>query len=211
MRKQAATYIGSVCEKHPDLGGLRKQSTRCCVQCSKENAAAYYAERRDILRERHRQYARENIKKNSERAIAWAKANKERHAKNAASWRAANPERALELTANWVKKNLHVCAERESKKRSVAKQATPAWANEFFMREAYHLARLRSQMFGFKWHVDHIVPLVSKTVCGLHCEANMQVIPEKANTSKGNRHWPDMWVDGDTVSCSSLTYTALSA
>jgi hypothetical protein len=41
-------------------------------------------------------------------------------------------------------------------------------------------------------HVDHIVPLVSKFVCGLHCEANLQLLPGPENQRKGNRVWPDM-------------------
>lgn len=70
--------------------------------------------------------------------------------------------------------------------------ATPAWANTFFMEEAYALAKLRTAVTGIKWHVDHIVPVRSRLVCGLHCEANLQVITARQNLSKGNRIWPDM-------------------
>jgi hypothetical protein len=40
--------------------------------------------------------------------------------------------------------------------------------------------------------VDHVVPLKSPLVCGLHCEANLELIPANDNFRKGNRHWPDM-------------------
>ena len=70
--------------------------------------------------------------------------------------------------------------------------AIPAWANKFFIEEAYHLAKLREKMCGGVWHVDHIVPLKSKVVCGLHVEHNLRVIPGTDNIKKGNRYWPDM-------------------
>jgi hypothetical protein len=45
---------------------------------------------------------------------------------------------------------------------------------------------------GIAHEVDHIVPLLSGLVCGLHCEANLQVITAFENQSKNNRFWPDM-------------------
>ena len=81
-----------------------------------------------------------------------------------------------------------MCALRDSRER----QSCPDWANTFFMREAYELSSLRTKLTGIKWHVDHIVPLQSKIVCGLHCERNLQVIPAVKNMSKKNNVWPQM-------------------
>lgn len=78
-------------------------------------------------------------------------------------------------------------AERAAKKM----RALPKWANHFFMSEAYHLAALRSRLLGVPHEVDHIVPLRSSLVCGLHCESNLRVITKAANMDKGNRWWPD--------------------
>jgi len=71
-------------------------------------------------------------------------------------------------------------------------KSTPVWANKFFIREAYALAVLRTKIVGSRFVVDHIVPLNSNLVCGLHCERNLRVIPERENLLKSNRHWPDM-------------------
>lgn len=46
---------------------------------------------------------------------------------------------------------------------------------------------------GIQHQVDHIVPLRHPLVCGLHCEANLQVIPALDNQRKSNRIWPNMW------------------
>jgi hypothetical protein len=80
----------------------------------------------------------------------------------------------------------------DANRRAAEKQATPKWANQFFISEAYHLAKLRERVCGGIWHVDHLVPLQSKRVCGLHVEHNLRVIPGIENVRKSNRHWPEM-------------------
>jgi len=40
------------------------------------------------------------------------------------------------------------------------------------------------------FHVDHIYPLKSNYMCGLHVENNLQIISASENTKKGNRAWP---------------------
>lgn len=72
------------------------------------------------------------------------------------------------------------------------KLATPKWANLFFIEEIYDLARLRTKYLGVKHSVDHIVPMTSDIVQGLHCEQNLRVVRHVDNISKKNRWWPDM-------------------
>jgi len=118
--------------------------------------------------------------------------NQEKEKTKQTLWRNENREKMRASWNLWQRNNRHkVCA--NVMKRNAGKfQATPKWANPFFIEEIYNLAQLRTKATGIKWHVDHIVPLKSKTVCGLHVEHNLQVIPAARNISKGNRHWPDM-------------------
>jgi len=58
----------------------------------------------------------------------------------------------------------------------------------FVFSEARKLAKLREDLCGGKWHVDHIVPLKGKLVSGLHVWSNFAVIPAKLNISKRNSH-----------------------
>ena len=67
---------------------------------------------------------------------------------------------------------------------------TPSWLTKldvWMMEQAYELAELRTKMFGFKWHVDHIIPLQGKLVSGLHVPHNLQIIPATENHRKSNQ------------------------
>ena len=69
------------------------------------------------------------------------------------------------------------------------KQAKPKWLteeHEFFIEEIYSLRDLRTELTGVVHHVDHIIPLKGKDVCGLHVPWNLQVITAKDNLSKSN-------------------------
>ena len=81
-------------------------------------------------------------------------------------------------------KNKEYDAFRSKTRKAKKMQTIPLWANEFFIKEAYQLAKIRSDATGIRWCVDHIVPLVSKFVCGLHCEQNIQLLPESINQSR---------------------------
>jgi len=79
----------------------------------------------------------------------------------------------------------------KAKYRAAKLQATPSWVNEGYIKLFYEGAKLEEARTDKKVHVDHIVPLQSKLVCGLHCEDNLQLLFLKDNMAKGNRHWPD--------------------
>jgi hypothetical protein len=81
---------------------------------------------------------------------------------------------------------------RKAKRRSAKLQATPAWSETELIAELYLEANTRSKTEGITYHVDHIVPLQSNLVCGLHCLANLQIITANENHRKNNRYWPDM-------------------
>ena len=77
-----------------------------------------------------------------------------------------------------------------AKRKSYIKQATPAWVGKeelWLITEIYELAALRTKLFGFGWHVDHIIPLQGKLVSGLHVPENMRVIPAIENIKKKNK------------------------
>jgi len=67
------------------------------------------------------------------------------------------------------------------------KRTTPtAWANQIAMAKLFMEARRLTEVTGEEHHVDHIYPLVSPLVCGLHTEANLRAIPSRINLEKSN-------------------------
>lgn len=73
------------------------------------------------------------------------------------------------------------------------RNAVPTWADFKAMEVVYAKARRLSIWLDTPFEVDHIVPVTSVHVCGLHCEANLAIIPMLDNQTKSNLHWPDMW------------------
>lgn len=67
-------------------------------------------------------------------------------------------------------------------RRRGVSRATPPWADRAAIKAIYVEARAKGL------HVDHIVPLKSKLVCGLHVETNLQLLTPEENRRKGNRH-----------------------
>ena len=104
----------------------------------------------------------------------------------------AKPEKTKANNQRWYANNLAWSTAKTQWRRAQKRHVTPAWANQFFISEIYDLAQRRTKATGIEWHVDHIVPLRSNIVSGLHVEQNLRVIPKSTNLAKGNRHWPDM-------------------
>jgi hypothetical protein len=161
--------------------------TKTCTACGVEKSIDEYhktksckygvkAECKFCTAERRKEHYLANREANIEQARAYSQANKEAVAERKKAYRKANP---------------HIINAIRAKRRATKQQATPAWADLEAIKEMYQLAVIFNST-GINLQVDHIVPLQSDRVCGLHCEANLQLLPASDNMKKGNRYWPDM-------------------
>lgn len=70
------------------------------------------------------------------------------------------------------------------------KNATPRWLTaqqKVEIRQLYQIAITMSKTTGERYVVDHIVPLISDEVCGLHVPWNLRVITQEENLKKSNK------------------------
>lgn len=104
-------------------------------------------------------------------------------------------ENAPQQRANhraWSKANPIKNRAYNRQRKALKAKATPPWVDTKALIPLYEEAARLSMETGVEHHVDHIVPLRSKLVCGLHVPANLRIITKIENLRKKNRWWPDM-------------------
>lgn len=69
-------------------------------------------------------------------------------------------------------------------------RAWPEWCAQHPDFKAIRAECRRRRRAGEDVEVDHIVPISSKLVSGLHVPWNLRIIERKANNKKSNKWWP---------------------
>lgn len=174
-------YTGKPCKRgHIEL----RYSDGACIICKKENTAKTAPKWRDA----NRSYWSDYMK-------SYRENNKERISKQRKEYRKENKEKLAEYN-RWHMENFYdVHVRKNLKRRATLRNAYYPMDEELMELVVSELEEKRQHMqelTGVPYDIDHIVPLTSDYVCGLHCPFNLQVIPKSENIDKGNRWWPDM-------------------
>lgn len=116
----------------------------------------------------------------------------------AAEYRSANKQKVSESFRRWSKANPEAVRSRSHARRAAVAKRAVGWDSELTNlagTEAADLARRMESITGFKWHVDHVVPLRGRDVSGLHVWSNFAVVPASFNLMKKNKFFGD-WAGG---------------
>lgn len=210
------SYKNPVCpacgEKKPTSLTVKTQCPACKRLITKlRGNRRYYRKNKVVLREANRAYWEKTREQQNERLRRRYKADPEkekaaaklRYQKNRKRRIAQSKARATLLQA--VAPQILAGYQRNTRRRNPAKytatlaasrakqlNATPWWIDRGAIEDVYALAELMSRLLGEPYEVDHIVPLRSKKVCGMHVPWNLRVISRKENSAKSNKHWPGM-------------------
>lgn len=153
-----------------------------------EKGKKYRNENKDKIRIRNLKYRinnKESIRRSKK--IHYSK-NKESIIKKAADWNKNNKKRRKEILRKSNKKNIGKNIFKLAKRRAIKKQAIPPWADMEKIKIIYAKAKWLESITGFKYHVDHVIPLQGKNVCGLHVWENLQILEASENIKKGNKY-----------------------
>lgn len=162
---------------------IPKQSNAsyCTKKCS---MYTYYLKNKEKLKPYRKEFSKNYRINNKEKCKTYQREyrlkNKELVKKKAKIYYLNNIEKYKANKKQYYLQNLHIHNALSAKRRAVKLKATPRFANLEKIKDIY-----KNCPKGF--HVDHIVPLQGKNVCGLHVEWNLQYLTPYDNKSKSNK------------------------
>ena len=163
-------YTGKPCKRNHT--SERYTDSGVCITCLRESV------------DRHRTINREVV---NDRVRRWRIKNPTYHITHYA----AHSERSRELTNRWKHQNPDRVALMVDRRGDKLRRATPGWVENDLIRLLYTKRDALSARWGVELTVDHIIPIQSNTVCGLHCWANLQLITREDNGRKHARYQQD--------------------
>lgn len=175
---------------------------KLCSKCGIEKATAeFHSDRskKDGLRTTckpckkvsDKSYAKANASKISDQRRERYLANYERERLQQTTYAKQNRDTLNACQRKWKSLNKGKVNAATRKRQASKLKATPPWLTEKQLHDitvVYTACSNVTDRTGKPHHVDHIVPLQGKNICGLHVPWNLAILPAAMNMAKSNTH-----------------------
>jgi hypothetical protein len=171
-------FTGQPC-KHGHIAPRKTKGV--CIECLKVEWVKSNETRADYFREYNK---REDVK---DRKNEWYQENREQVI---AASNTIPLHKKAQYKRDWKERNTVWTRADTKTRRRKHREATPPWLTrkqKSEIRQLYQIAITMTQTTGEQYVVDHIVPLRSHEVCGLHVPWNLRVITQEENLKKSNK------------------------
>lgn len=171
-------FTGQPC-KHGHIAARKTKGV--CIECLKVEWVKNNETRADYFREYNK---REDVK---DRKNEWYQENREQVI---AASNTIPLHKKAQYKRDWKERNTVWTRADTKARRRKHREATPPWLTrkqKSEIRQLYQIAITMTQTTGEQYVVDHIVPLRSHEVCGLHVPWNLRVITQEENLKKSNK------------------------
>lgn len=165
------------------VGGLRND----CKMCVLQRRAAYVAANYEKVAASDSAYKKRNRAKYNDINRRQYERRKEYVLEHQRQYYQTIKKRKAEYAKQYFHEHRADYTRRVAKRRAATVQAEPPWADAALIKFLYATRQYMTNATGVDWHVDHIVPLQGRNVCGLHVHFNLRVIPAVDNLRKGNK------------------------
>jgi len=168
---------------------------RACATCKEKKSVSNFSWRnksKGLLQSHCKVCIKEKNKvqyeNNKEKRVAyqteWKKENPDKVSRYNRTYRENNLDRVKAWVKDWDTRNKGRRTAITNRYRAAKLNATPSWLTDEHKKSILTVYVKASEK---GYHVDHIVPLQGKNVCGLHVPWNLQIMSPSNNCRKGNR------------------------
>jgi hypothetical protein len=173
--------ICRVCKKEKNASDfyVRKENGRLrteCVSCHASRGRLWVGRNHT----KRKAIAIKYYRANKHKAREWKRKNRD----IAKRWDREHPDRMRAMKRRWAKNNPAKILAGVRRRQAIKILASPSWVDKKIIADIYRKAAEMGM------EVDHIVPLRSAFVCGLHVPVNLAIVPREINRRKSNREWP---------------------